>query len=56
MENEKLFVTLMKEELDNLLKDNRFKDAFYFLILTMKYLDPEETRSVVSYYEKNIRI
>jgi len=56
MEKEKLYVTLMKEELDSLIKDNRFKEAFYFLILTMKHLDKEETRVIVSYYEKNIRI
>lgn len=56
MEKEKVFVTLMKEELDNLLKDNRFEEAFYFLIFTMKYLDPEETKRMVSYYEKNIHI
>jgi len=56
MLGEKVFVTLMKEELDHLIKESRFKEAFYFLILTMKYLDSEETRIIVSYYEKNIRI
>jgi len=56
MEQEKLYVTLMKEEIDRLIKEEFFKEAFYFLILTMKHLDKEETGVIVSYYEKNIRI
>jgi hypothetical protein len=56
MEKEKLYVTLIKEEIDSLIKEELFKEAFYFLILTMKHLDKEETISIVSYYEKNIRI
>jgi len=54
MLGEKVFVTLMKEELDHLIKDGNFKKAFYFLLFIIKYLELEETKSIVSYYEKNI--
>jgi hypothetical protein len=49
------YISGSKVNIDNLIRSNEYRKAFWLLILFLERLDGEEKAQVIDYYSKNMQ-
>ena len=54
-ENVEKYISSSKLNIDNFIRKNEYRKAFWLLILFLERLDGEEKTQVIDYYSKNMQ-